>query len=94
MTPAREAEFNDWYERAHIPELCRIPGFLNGTLFEIQAPPEGYPKNIVLYELENEQALDTFNKHVRKQHEGQVSPFTPGPPHQVVWRLVSKRVGP
>jgi len=28
-TPAREDEFNDWYDLEHVPERLRVPGFLN-----------------------------------------------------------------
>src|SRR3954469_12281368 len=28
-SPAREDEFNDWYDLEHVPERQRVPGFLN-----------------------------------------------------------------
>ena len=28
-SPAREDEFNDWYDLEHVPERLRVPGFLN-----------------------------------------------------------------
>jgi hypothetical protein len=28
-SPAQEDEFNDWYDREHVPERMRVPGFLN-----------------------------------------------------------------
>ncbi len=92
--PARRAEFNEWYNRTHIAEVCRIPGFLNGTLYEVQDPQEGNPQNVVLYDMESEETLDTFNEYVRQQSRGEAPPFTPGPPHVVLWRLICKHIGP
>jgi hypothetical protein len=31
--PAAEAEFNDWYDNEHLPNLCAVPGVLSGRRF-------------------------------------------------------------
>jgi hypothetical protein len=31
--PGREAEFNDWYDNRHVPEVLAVPGFVSCTRF-------------------------------------------------------------
>jgi hypothetical protein len=31
--PGAEAEFNDWYDNEHLPNLCAVPGVLGGRRF-------------------------------------------------------------
>ncbi len=62
-----EAEFNDWYNTEHIPDLMRVPGFrtvqrLVATKTPISAksgrPPSG-PKYIAFYDIESEKVLES-----------------------------------
>jgi hypothetical protein len=48
IAPEAEAEFNDWYNTEHIPQLLGVPGFLTGRRYEAV---EGKPKYLALYEL-------------------------------------------
>ena len=48
IDPARESEFNRWYEEEHIPERLSIPGFVRARRF---VAVEGGPKYLALYEL-------------------------------------------
>jgi len=43
-----EKEFNDWYDREHIPLLSAVPGVLRARRF---FDPKGEPRYIALYEL-------------------------------------------
>lgn len=92
--PAREQEFNEWYNKVHIPEVCSIPGIKVATRYQIVDPDEGYPKYIAIYEVESEEAMKNFFEHSRKQRRGEAPAFKMGPPFQVMWRKAFKRIGP
>lgn len=46
----REAEYNDWYDHVHLPDVCAVPGFLGGRRY---APVDGGPY-VALYDIEGE----------------------------------------
>jgi hypothetical protein len=46
-----EAEFNEWYNSEHIPQLLRVPGFIAARRY---AAVEGQPKYITIYDLSDE----------------------------------------
>jgi hypothetical protein len=47
---AIEADFNDWYNREHLPDrILRMPGFLRGRRFVARS---GTPKFLTLYDLQ------------------------------------------
>lgn len=56
-----EAEFNEWYDREHVPQLLTIPGVLTGRRFQAV---DGKPKYIAIYELadENVWTSDVFRQ--------------------------------
>ena len=92
--PSREQEFNEWYNKVHIPELCRSPGIKGAQRYQILDPEEGYPQYIAIYEVDGEEGMKSFNEHIRKQQRGEVPALTKGPPFQVVWRKAFKHIGP
>jgi len=47
-TAAMEEEFNDWYDREHIPERIALPGFLSATRWVCL---QGWPRYLGLYDL-------------------------------------------
>lgn len=51
-----EEDFNNWYNRQHIPERLAVPGFQSAVRY---ASLKGEPKYIALYELEDASVLDT-----------------------------------
>lgn len=54
----READYNDWFERIHIPEILTVPGFLSAQRFEVahdQIIPGPLPYSYVtVYEVETD----------------------------------------
>jgi len=44
--PAREQEFNEWYDKVHLPEVCALPGVVSARRFRLSqsqmngAPPD------------------------------------------------------
>ena len=49
-----EAEWNEWYNTVHLPEILRVPGFISGRRYRAA---EGGPKYMALYQLES---VDAF----------------------------------
>ena len=50
--PAREDEFNSWYNNVHIPDVLSCPGFIGATRYEVREPQEGRGKYLAVYENE------------------------------------------
>jgi hypothetical protein len=59
--PGREDEFNDWYERQHIPDVLRVKGILAAIRYEVSpvktrsgaSPPTRY---LTIFELDGDPA--------------------------------------
>lgn len=48
IAPEAEAEFSEWYNTEHIPQLVGIPGIISGRRYQAV---EGSPKYLALYDL-------------------------------------------
>ena len=59
--PAREAEFNDWYDKIHLPDVLETPGFIRATRYVNNEPAAGKAKFIATYEIETND-IDKFLK--------------------------------
>jgi hypothetical protein len=57
--PAREIEYHDWYNKTHIPDILKIPGFKRATRYEITNPSKGQGKYLALYDMETENVNKT-----------------------------------
>jgi len=55
IAPEREAEFNEWYDKEHIPALAAVPGVLCARRFR----GEGNRKYVALYHLENPAVVES-----------------------------------
>ncbi|HEX4211115.1 MAG TPA: DUF4286 family protein, partial [Candidatus Binataceae bacterium] len=54
IAPEYEAEFNDWYDKEHIPQLLNVAGFQTARRYQTI---EGKPKYLAVYQLADENAL-------------------------------------
>jgi hypothetical protein len=54
MDPAHEEEFNAWYDTEHLPDLLKLPGFLDAARY---VAVKGGPKYLAAYELESADVL-------------------------------------
>ena len=53
--PAREDEFNDWYDNIHLPDLMKNPGFVRASRFVNPEPSTlESGKYLAIYEIETE----------------------------------------
>jgi hypothetical protein len=48
----REEEFNDWYDKVHLPDMLKVPGVISGERF-VNVFPAAH-KFIAIYEVETE----------------------------------------
>ena len=44
----QDADFNNWYNQEHVPDLLALPGFLNAARYEAA---RGGPRYLACYEL-------------------------------------------
>jgi hypothetical protein len=51
IAPEAEAEFNEWYNKEHVPQIVGIPGVLSGRRYQAT---EGEPKYMAIYEMADE----------------------------------------
>ncbi len=88
---AREAEFNEWYDKTHLPDVLETPGFIRATRYENTEPSEGKAKFFATYEIETddiEQTMKTLSENLaKKRKEGRFSELL-----TVVSRSVYKQI--
>ena len=56
IAPEREAEFNEWYDKEHIPALAAVPGVLCARRFRSRA---GTRKYVALYHLASPDVVES-----------------------------------
>ena len=63
-TPAQEAEYNEWYNKTHIPDVLNVPGFVAAQRFKLAEAQfaDGKPAHryVALYELETDDLKGAF----------------------------------
>jgi len=58
--PSREKEFNDWYNKIHLPDILETPGFVCAVRYENTSPAEGQGKFLAMYEIETDDLAQTL----------------------------------
>lgn len=51
VSPEREAEFNEWYDGTHVPELLAVPGFVSARRYR-QVGGDGEAEYLAVYEID------------------------------------------
>ena len=65
--PAREEEFNTWYDTMHLPDMLEVPGMISATRWVgADKGEDQIRKYLALYELETDD-LDKFDAGVRER---------------------------
>ena len=63
-TPPQEAEYNEWYNKTHIPDVLNVPGFVAAQRFKLAETQfaDGKPAHryLALYELETDDLKGAF----------------------------------
>ncbi len=74
---AREAEYNERYDKIHIPDVLEVPGFVRATRYENTQLSEEKAKFLAAYEIETDdidERMKTVTEHIgRKKAEGRYS---------------------
>ena len=50
--PAREDEYNDWYDNTHVPAICAVPGFVSARRYKVHGA--GSPAYLAIYEIDSD----------------------------------------
>ena len=73
----RKAEFNEWYNKIHLPDILETPGFTRATRYENIEPLEGEARFLAIYDIEADDIDEVMKTHdenmVRKRAEGRFS---------------------
>jgi hypothetical protein len=65
--PAKEKEYNDWYDNMHMPDMLKTPGLLKATRWmSVDKKENEVRKYLAMYELETDNLVE-FNKKMREQ---------------------------
>ena len=83
-------EFNEWYNKEHLPELLSVPGILSAARYEAV---KGAPKYLACYELESVAVMQTpaFKNRPRTPWGQKVSPSVIG---KNLTRIVGEQIYP
>jgi hypothetical protein len=63
-TEGNDQEFDEWYDKIHIPEVLAVAGFVDANRFKFRAGDDRW-KHLAIYEIEAEsadKALATLNE--------------------------------
>ena len=75
--PAQEAEFNEWYDTVHIPDVLETEGIVRATRYELVSPVEGKGKFLAAYEIEADDLEAVLARHQsnmkQKEAQGRIS---------------------
>lgn len=76
VDPAKEKEFNKWYDTVHIPDVLAAPGYRAAWRLEIVTPVEGRGKFLTLYEIHTDNLRATIDtRDERKIRENMVGAY-------------------
>src|SRR5215471_1129216 len=83
-------EFNEWYNKEHLPELLSVPGILSAARYEAV---KGGPQYVACYELESVAVMQTpaFTNRPRTPWGQKVSPSVIG---KNLTRIVGEQIYP
>ncbi len=63
IDPAKEAEFNHWYDKIHIPDIMETPGFTRIERHQNTEPANGKCKFFTSYEIETDDIGRFMKRH-------------------------------
>lgn len=96
--PEKDAEFQEWYDKVHVPDLLKAPGFVSGTRYVNKEPNEVQGRYVAIYEVETDDIDKTWEQYrayidgIRAQ--GRLSPLCKVVQRQRVKQIVPTRERP
>jgi hypothetical protein len=79
--PGREDEYNEWYSKTHLGEVCSVPGFTGARRYKLKGTlgPEGVqpadasmPQYLALYELDTDDPERALLEMVTRVNDGRI----------------------
>ena len=67
--PLREAEYHDWYNNMHIPDILKTPSFVSARRYEIKEFRDGRGKYLAVYEIETDDIEHTMKVRLAAREE-------------------------
>ena len=55
-------EYNDWYDKVHIPMCMKYAGMRRVTRYRLLTGPPGHARYLTVYEFQDQSAMDAFPK--------------------------------
>jgi hypothetical protein len=76
--PGKEAEFHEWYQNTHIPEMISIPGFTGAQRFQLVAKMMGSDPNtyLAIYDVETDDPAAVLTAMGEFAQSGKMTPAT------------------
>jgi hypothetical protein len=74
VSPEREAEYNEWYEGTHLPEVLAVDGFVSAKRY--RAVDGEAPKYMAVYELDSEDLAGAIQGLMKAGAEGKLTQST------------------
>jgi len=74
-SPDREDEYNTWYSKTHIPEVCEVAGVVAAQRYKIADPAQAVPGTstyIALYELDADDLNTVFEEIAARATDGRI----------------------
>ena len=73
-SPEQEAEFNHWYDKIHVPEICSISGFVSAKRYKLSGPSApGTPAYLAIYEIDADDPAAPLAEIKRRSAAGELS---------------------
>jgi hypothetical protein len=94
-SPDREDEYNEWYSKVHIPEVCDVDGVTGAQRYQVHSAtpvgPEGHPY-VAVYELEADDLGGVLGEIASRAMDGRMNmsdalAMDP-PPSMVIYELM------
>ncbi|MCU1657147.1 MAG: hypothetical protein JWO57_1803 [Pseudonocardiales bacterium] len=74
VSSAREAEYNAWYDQAHIPQVSQIAGFVGVSRYKLQPSTDtDLPTYLTIYELDADDPAEPVAEMRRRVASGDLS---------------------
>jgi hypothetical protein len=72
VSPEREAEYNNWYDKVHLGQVCEVPGIKAATRYRLNGDggPVSLPPYLAIYEIDSDDPAECVNEIMRRVGTG------------------------
>jgi hypothetical protein len=76
----KENEFNEWYDKHHVPDVVNVPGFISGQRFKLADAQFGNAeatkayKYLAVYEIETDDIAATIKELIARGGTADITP--------------------